>query len=73
MFFWVSAYQVLTNEDKRRIYDRYGEAGLKDEGRGNFQNSNDIFERYFLFLILFVFITIPDLQVLWWWWGTTTC
>ena len=36
------AYQVLSNEEKRSIYDRYGKAGLEGQGagRGGFGGSN---------------------------------
>ena len=47
------AYQVLGDEEKRAIYDRYGKAGL--EGRGGFSSSGfsadfdlgDIFNSFF--------------------------
>ena len=42
-----AAYEVLTDPEKRRVYDRYGEEGLKqmggDGGRGG--NPNDIFSQ----------------------------
>ncbi len=36
------AYQILSNEEKRSIYDRYGKAGLEGQGmgRGGFGGSN---------------------------------
>lgn len=40
------AYEVLSNEEKRRIYDKYGEEGLKENQQGGgFNNPFDIFER----------------------------
>eukprot|EP00892_Ulva_mutabilis_P005332 jgi/Ulvmu1/3170/UM015_0211.1 len=40
------AYEVLSDEDKRRIYDRYGEEGLKQQGGGR-QDAGDIFQNVF--------------------------
>ncbi len=37
------AYEVLSDEDKRRIYDRHGEEGLKGFNRPDFQSEDDIF------------------------------
>lgn len=39
------AYEVLSDRQKRDIYDRYGRAGLNQQfgGGGGFQNVNDIF------------------------------
>ncbi|KAI3770183.1 hypothetical protein L6452_01307 [Arctium lappa] len=44
-----NAYEVLSDDDKRSIYDRYGEAGLKGAGMGtgDFSNPFDIFESLF--------------------------
>lgn len=39
-----AAYGVLSDEDKRRIYDRYGEEGLKQQGGGR-QDAGDIFQK----------------------------
>lgn len=45
----VAAYEVLTDQEKRKIYDRYGEEGLKQfQGRGGGgggMNIQDIFSR----------------------------
>ncbi|GMH41700.1 hypothetical protein BSKO_09610 [Bryopsis sp. KO-2023] len=49
------AYEVLSDEQKRRIYDQYGEAGLKggmggfggSPGMGDFSNPFDLFESFF--------------------------
>ncbi|KAK9824319.1 hypothetical protein WJX72_009416 [[Myrmecia] bisecta] len=44
-----SAYEVLSNEEKRRIYDRYGEEGLKqhDQQGGGGGGAADIFSQFF--------------------------
>lgn len=48
--------QVLADDDKRRIYDQFGEAGLKGgmggfgggaSGMGDFSNPFDLFESFF--------------------------
>ncbi|MEN0062855.1 MAG: molecular chaperone DnaJ [Myxococcota bacterium] len=44
------AYDVLSNDDKRRIYDQFGHEGLKGRGMGpevNFTNMQDILESLF--------------------------
>ncbi|KAL6782477.1 hypothetical protein ACKKBG_A06930 [Auxenochlorella protothecoides x Auxenochlorella symbiontica] len=43
------AYEVLTDEKKRQIYDQYGEEGLKQMGNsgGGHHNPNDIFAQFF--------------------------
>ena len=43
------AYEVLSTPEKRRIYDRYGEAGLKQNGGGGGggMDPNDIFKQFF--------------------------
>uniref|UniRef100_A0A803MWZ8 Uncharacterized protein n=1 Tax=Chenopodium quinoa TaxID=63459 RepID=A0A803MWZ8_CHEQI len=44
-----NAYEVLSDDEKRSIYDRYGEAGLKGaaSGPGDFSNPFDLFESIF--------------------------
>ncbi|KAJ0980607.1 hypothetical protein J5N97_008862 [Dioscorea zingiberensis] len=47
-----NAYEVLTDREKRNIYDRYGEEGLKQHaasggGRGGGMNIQDIFNNFF--------------------------
>ena len=54
-----NAYEVLSDDQKRSIYDRFGEAGLKGgaggcggggmggAGQGDFTNPFDIFEQFF--------------------------
>ena len=42
------AYEVLSNEDKRRIYDQAGEQGIKEGGSGGHGSSPmDIFDMFF--------------------------
>lgn len=44
------AYEVLSNEDKRRIYDAHGEQGIKEGGGGGgggFSSPMDIFDMFF--------------------------
>ena len=40
------AYSVLSDEEKRKIYDKYGKKGLENNGGMNF-NPNDIFQQFF--------------------------
>lgn len=44
-----NAYEVLSDDEKRSLYDRYGEAGLKgaNMGMGDFSNPFDLFESLF--------------------------
>ncbi|XP_061336569.1 chaperone protein dnaJ A6, chloroplastic-like [Gastrolobium bilobum] len=44
-----NAYEVLSDDEKRPIYDRYGEDGLKGSGMGtgDFSNAFDLFETLF--------------------------
>jgi DnaJ-class molecular chaperone len=43
------AYEVLSDPEKREIYDQYGEDALKEGmgGGGDFHNPFDIFESFF--------------------------
>lgn len=44
------AYEVLMDDEKRSIYDRYGEEGLKQNnggGGGGFHDPFDIFSHFF--------------------------
>ncbi|KAI9140858.1 hypothetical protein BKA69DRAFT_489552 [Paraphysoderma sedebokerense] len=41
------AYEVLSNEEKRQVYDRYGREGLKQNGnQGGFHDPFDIFAQF---------------------------
>ena len=40
------AYEVLSDEDKRSVYDRYGHAGLEQSGGGGYRDVNDIFSNF---------------------------
>ncbi|XP_019059412.1 PREDICTED: LOW QUALITY PROTEIN: chaperone protein dnaJ A6, chloroplastic-like [Tarenaya hassleriana] len=44
-----NAYEVLSDDEKRSLYDRYGEAGVKGAGMGtgDFSNPFDLFESLF--------------------------
>lgn len=41
------AYGVLSNDEKRQIYDKFGKAGLENHGNGGGMNPNDIFSQFF--------------------------
>lgn len=40
------AYEVLSDQDKRAQYDRFGHAGVSGNGRGGHQNMDDIFSQF---------------------------
>ncbi|PVU88427.1 hypothetical protein BB561_005875 [Smittium simulii] len=40
------AYSILTDKEKRKVYDRYGEEGLKNN-HGGFGSHHDMFEQFF--------------------------
>ena len=41
------AYEILSNDEKRRVYDQYGEEGLKDSAGGSqFHDPFDIFSQF---------------------------
>ncbi|KAK9824801.1 hypothetical protein WJX74_009851 [Apatococcus lobatus] len=42
-----AAYEVLSDKEKRGIYDRYGEEGLKQSGGGGGGGPGDIFSQFF--------------------------
>lgn len=46
------AYDILSDENKRSLYDRGGEQALKEGGGGGGHNPMDIFEVSFLFSFL---------------------
>lgn len=41
------AYEVLSDPEKRSLYDRYGEAGLRGVRHGDFRSTEDIVQRFF--------------------------
>ncbi|WP_163555368.1 molecular chaperone DnaJ [Helicobacter suis] len=41
------AYSVLSDDEKRQIYDRYGKEGLEGRGMGGFNDLSDIFSNLF--------------------------
>lgn len=41
-----NAFQVLTDNEKRQIYDRFGEEGLSGHGHAGFSNVQDIFSSF---------------------------
>ncbi|KAA8493592.1 Chaperone protein dnaJ 2 [Porphyridium purpureum] len=41
------AFEVLSDPEKRQIYDRYGEEALKEGAGGGMHDANDIFEAFF--------------------------
>ena len=40
------AFEVLSNDDKRQVYDRYGHAGLEGRGYHGFGNVQDVFSQF---------------------------
>src|SRR6516165_1094915 len=40
------AYEVLSDQEKRQRYDRYGHAGLEGAGVHDFRNADDIMEAF---------------------------
>ncbi|KAH7825752.1 putative Hsp40 [Monocercomonoides exilis] len=43
------AYEVLSDQKKRELYDKYGEEGLKEGGGENFHDAGDLFSQLFGF------------------------
>ncbi len=41
-----AAYEALSDDDKRKIYDQRGEEGLKGGGESN--SASDVFSRYII-------------------------
>lgn len=57
--------QVLSDDEKRSIYDRYGEAGLKGAGVGTGVSSysskkinNDVHNHFYCSLLEFIFVLL---------------
>ena len=42
-----SAYEVLGDEEKRKLYDKGGEEALKENGGGGSHDAYDIFDMFF--------------------------
>ncbi|XP_057313639.1 dnaJ homolog subfamily A member 4-like [Hydractinia symbiolongicarpus] len=42
-----AAFEVLSDEKKRSVYDKYGDEGLKESGGGEFHSPFDIFDMFF--------------------------
>src|SRR5438046_2474019 len=40
------AYEVLSDQDKRARYDRFGHQGVRSNDFGHYQNANDIFSHF---------------------------
>ncbi|MFC1835266.1 molecular chaperone DnaJ [Thermodesulfobacteriota bacterium] len=40
------AYEVLSSDEKRQLYDRFGHAGLQDQGFQGFRDFDDIFSSF---------------------------
>jgi molecular chaperone DnaJ len=40
------AYEVISNPDKRRLYDQFGHEGVSGAGFSGFQNADDIFSHF---------------------------
>jgi molecular chaperone DnaJ len=41
------AYEILSDQEKRSLYDRYGEVGLKGVRHGGFTSAEDVIQRFF--------------------------
>jgi DnaJ family protein B protein 11 len=42
-----AAYEVLSDSDKRKVYDRSGEEGVQKMGNGGFGNQHGAFNSFF--------------------------
>lgn len=42
-----AAYECLSDESKRKLYDQYGKKGMEEGGGGGFHDASDIFSMFF--------------------------